>query len=111
VERGQTAPRRRPQPFSMILTAWNINTTKFASPRPYTFHPSFTEGLRLFNTEPRGKVYSVDGPGSTAVFLSELPESLGLAAGRSPLLSAARFQQSFLCRVSRVHSLAYIRHC
>jgi hypothetical protein len=57
---------------------------EFASPWPYTFYQYFTEGLRLFNTEPRGRVYSVDGPGSTAVFLSQLPESLGLAAGRSP---------------------------
>jgi hypothetical protein len=32
---------------------------KFASPWPYTFYPSFTEGLRLFNTEPQRRVYSV----------------------------------------------------
>jgi hypothetical protein len=27
----------------------------------YTSYPSFTEGLRLFNTELRERVYSVDG--------------------------------------------------
>jgi hypothetical protein len=30
-------------------------------------------------------VYPVGGLGSTAVFFSKLPESIGLAAGRSPL--------------------------
>jgi hypothetical protein len=54
---------------------WKGCSPKFASLRPYTFYPSFTKGLRLFNTEVRGKVYSVSGPGSTATFLSELPES------------------------------------
>jgi hypothetical protein len=48
---------------------------KFASPWPYTFYPSLTEGLRLINIEERWRVYSVGGPWSTAVFLSELPES------------------------------------
>jgi hypothetical protein len=27
---GQASPRRRPQPFSRILTAWNRNSPKFA---------------------------------------------------------------------------------
>jgi hypothetical protein len=30
----------------------------FASPRPHAFYPFFTEGLRPFNTESRGRVYS-----------------------------------------------------
>ena len=29
VEEGQTAPRRRPQPFSRILTAWKVHAPKF----------------------------------------------------------------------------------
>ena len=33
----------------------------------------------------RGGCSLVGGPGSTVVFLSQLPESLGLAAGLSPL--------------------------
>jgi hypothetical protein len=41
----------------------------------HVFYLSFTEGLRPFNTEARGRVYSVGGPGSTAVFLAQLPES------------------------------------
>jgi hypothetical protein len=57
---------------------------KFASPWPYTFYPSFTEGLRLINTEERGRVYSVGGPGSIAVFLSTASGVRSLAAGRSP---------------------------
>jgi hypothetical protein len=64
---------------------------------------SFTKGLRLFNTELRGRVYSVGGPESTAVFLSELPESLGLAAGRSPsclLLGLPVPHVRFLSRVA-----------
>ena len=69
----------------------------------FTLYPSFTEGLRLFNTEQWGRVYSVGGPGSTAVFLSASGVR-GLAAGRFPLLSAARFtrasQVRFLSRVT-----------
>jgi len=58
---------------------------KFASPWPYTFYPSFTEDLRLFNTEQRGRVYSVGGPGSTAQSFSDSFRSPhSLAAGRSP---------------------------
>jgi hypothetical protein len=60
---------------SIHRSAWKGYSPKFASLLPYTFYPSFTESLRLFNTEARGRVYSVGGPGSTAVFLSELPES------------------------------------
>jgi hypothetical protein len=30
VEEGQAAPRRRPQPFSRILTAWKGNCASFA---------------------------------------------------------------------------------
>jgi hypothetical protein len=30
VEEGQAAPRRRPQPFSRILTAWNMFSANFA---------------------------------------------------------------------------------
>jgi hypothetical protein len=29
VEEGQAAPRRRPQPFSRILTAWNKSSANF----------------------------------------------------------------------------------
>ena len=46
----------------------------------FTLYPSLTEGLRLIDTEQWGRVYSVGGPGSTAVFLSFGVRSL--AAGR-----------------------------
>src|SRR5215207_7979500 len=52
---------------------------------PTRFYLSFTKGLRPFNSEAQWRVYSVGGPGSTVVFLSQLPESLGLAAGLFPL--------------------------
>src|SRR5918992_957038 len=38
------------------------------------FYLSFTKGLRPFNSKAQRRVYSCGGPGSTVLFLSQLPE-------------------------------------
>jgi hypothetical protein len=40
------------------------------------FYLSFTKGLRPFNSGAQRRVYSVGGPGSTVLSLSQLPEFL-----------------------------------
>ena len=52
-------------PYRVLRSSWRHSPTRF--------YLSFTEGLRPFNTEERGKVYPVGGPGSIAVFLSSAP--------------------------------------
>ena len=37
---GQAAPRRRPQPFSRILTAWKVNSPKSTLADLYSPHPA-----------------------------------------------------------------------
>jgi hypothetical protein len=41
---------------------------------PTRFYLSFTKGLRPFNSEVQRRVYSFGGPGSSVLFLSQLPE-------------------------------------
>jgi hypothetical protein len=67
----------------------NFAITQFQEVRfvmtPTRFTHLLPRGYACLTPRHGGGCSLVGGPGSTVVFLSQLPESLGLAAGLSPL--------------------------